>query len=99
MPIMVEFPGGEIREVPSVPRKIRLRKVAGGPASFDEEPAFNPNWLFEAGISGNWWARPRRPLMPRSHKSHDTTQIEEPAFSFGQKNGRDYLVEVLGEDA
>lgn len=62
MPIMVEFPGGEIREVPSVCRKIKIRQIAGGPASFDEEPAYDPDWLFEAGITGNWWAHPRRAI-------------------------------------
>lgn len=62
MPIMVEFPGGEIREVPSARRTIKIRPVAGGPAGFDEEPAFDPDWLFEGGITGDWRARRRRSL-------------------------------------
>jgi hypothetical protein len=58
--IAVEFPDGSIRDVPSERREIKSREIDGGPSSFYDVPAYDPEWSFEAAMGGKWWASPRR---------------------------------------
>lgn len=60
MPIAVEFPDGTSREVPSHRKEIKRRSLIGASSSvWAEEPMPDPDWHFEKGLTGMWFAFPR----------------------------------------
>lgn len=60
--IRVEFPDGEVRDVPS--RRVELKGGFGGVQGFYEKPIDNHEWRFFGAMGGRWLAvaRGREPM-------------------------------------
>ncbi len=59
MPVTVEFPGGDLRPVPSRKRQVTGRRSDRAPDVFVEQPLPDPFWQFECDAAGKWTAKPK----------------------------------------
>jgi hypothetical protein len=60
MSILVRFPDGRAREVPSRTVEFKQARVRGLPLAPHDAPAHDPDWVFESVVAGQWCAHRRR---------------------------------------